>query len=220
MSEINDLELDDSVFEGAPDVEESLPQTQSDLVLENYPPGRYRFTLPSHISDIFAPVNFPSGRFLEARFEKSNTLMIALPNGATGQVRWKVTNAPRTVYVPDPNVLDANGRPTRVPVIVAGGNFDYLLKAVGSKLKARSHVAYADALTEAAGRTFAADLVYSTKCKDCKTSWKLRAYKNEKKGITIGAIPRDEKGKLEEKFNCVCGRMLYIYSDLQNIAAE
>ncbi len=111
---------------------------------------------------------------------------------------------------------------------VYASDFDYLLRALGDKVKPRDNEAYAAALERHAEGEFLADSEWSAYCNDKQDIYaddgqggqsKVEGQKGCGARYYQSAIPKREDGELEERFLCggkggQCGASLRVFSNL------
>lgn len=210
--------------------EEALPTAGGDLgELPEFgtftpppPPGAYRFDLPKDCSAIFDVFEVTGkGQRVKAIFDKDHPLVITqskggIKNGEPFETR--ITNNERE-------------RGKKGSGVVAS-DWDYLLRALGEKVKPKNNKEYCQILARNGGKNFGADITYSWACsteRDIRVAnpqggapQVVEGHKGcgEKfyEGDIVPAM-KNADGSMPLQITCSCGAMLRAFANLDNFRA-
>lgn len=181
-------------------------------------PGPYRFKMPGDLSKVWDVFDAQKGQRVRMQFDRDNALLIVQSpggkaNGETFQVGLSNLERPR-------------GK-EKIEV----SDLDYLLKALGEKVRPTSNKGYIDLIVKHAGAEFGGDITYSFQCRADKPVRAMqddgtvqvvesqmgcgkRLYQKDITGF------RDAEGKYPTQIQCPdCGAMLRTFGNLENIRA-
>lgn len=205
-------------------VEEQLPtQALDDLPefgqFQDPPqPGAYRFTLPQDLSTVWDLVDSTKGQRIRAIFDRDHPLTIAAapdPTKVGERFDTRLSNVER-----------ARGKDKSIEV----SDLDYLLKALGEKVRPTTNRAYIATLQKYAGKTFGADISYSYRCSQDRNirvadpndaNGKLVEVEGQK-GCGKSYYQRDVQkvdGAFPLQIECQCGAVLRAFANLDSIRA-
>jgi len=186
-------------------------------------PGAYKFALPADLSGVWDVFDTQKGQRVRMILDRDHPLtIVASPgnksNGDSFQTRLANAERPR-------------GK-ERIEV----SDLDYLLKALGEKVRPTSNRGYIEALGKHGGGQFAADLNYNWTCSDSRNIWVLegeerkevegqkgcgwRYYIGTKSPDTtkqIGYVQKGADGLFPSEIQCQCGAILRAFGNLDNI---
>lgn len=197
-------------LEGLPDFGQWAPPPQ---------PGPYRFQLPSDLTSIYEPFegrDKPAGKATRIRaiFDRDTPLIIrqAVDAADIGQpFQTRLSN-------------DERGRGKDKAIVAS--DMDYLLRALGQKVKPKNNAGYVEELVKCAGKEFGADLRYSWKCSADRnirvrneTSGLIEEVENQPgcgSSFYNEDVQNGEDGKKPYEIQCQCGAILRAFANLDN----
>jgi hypothetical protein len=209
-------ELKDEVLPTSGETLDDLPQFGS--FTPPPPPGAYRFQLPADLSNVWdlmdVPEKTPPQR-VRITFDRDHPLLIVQsPQGKSNGEPFETR-------------LTNNERGRGKDKAVTASDLDYLLRALGSKVKPKNNREYMTAVQAQAGKQFGADLRYSWRCsKDRDIRAKDQAGQVQvvegKKGCGEAYyaedVPKGADGQTPYEIQCGgCGALLRAFANLDNI---
>ena len=181
-------------------------------------PGPFRFKLPADLSapiyDLFDAANL--GQRVRIQFDREHPLLITqsingVYNGQPFQTR--LSNQER-----------ARGKDKSV----VASDWDYLLRALGVKVKPATNRQYIEALKPHGGKDFGADLRYSWRCsteRDIRVrdaAGAVQVVENHKgcgEAFYQEDVPKGADGKVPYEITCQCGALLRAFANMDNLRA-
>lgn len=206
MANMNDLGLIPN--EQLPEVNPNeLPEQIGGGWLPLPQPGRYRFRIPTTVSDSYEAFQVADqGQRVRAVFRKENALVMGVRT-----FECQISNQTRQIAGKDVS------------------DFAYLLHGLGYQKPLRSNRDYLEALSGYAGAEFMANVDWQTSCNPkrsirdaagkelgkpgCGQRWALRGY-TKKDGTVVKSIPTNPDGSYAENFLCTCGGKLRAFGQL------
>jgi hypothetical protein len=180
-------------------------------------PGPFRFKLPSDLSaiyDVFDAANL--GQRVRAIFDREHPLLIVQSLGG------KYNGQPFHTRIAN------NERSRGKDKSVIASDWDYLLRALGVKVKPTSNKGYIEELRKHAGQEFGADLRYSWRCSEDRdirvrdaagTVQAVEGTKGCGEGYYQEDVPKNADGTTPYEITCQCGALLRAWANLDNLRA-
>jgi len=185
------------------------------------PPGPYRFKLPMDLSAVWepflAPDKTPPER-VRMLFDRDHPLQIVqCPKGVD------------LVGEPFETRLSNNERKRgkKGSDSKAASDLDYLLRALGERVKPRSNTEYIRMVQRHAGKEFAADITYNWQCSDQRdgrwadptgTVHLMEGRKGCGEKFYEKDVPKQADGKVPLEVDCSsCGARLRAFANVDNI---
>jgi hypothetical protein len=209
-------ELRDEVLPTSGQVLDDLPMFGS--FTPPPPPGTYRFELPKDMSaiwDVFdVPDKQPPQR-VRANFDRDHPLLIVQsPKSASNGEPFETR-------------LTNNERGRGKDKAVVASDFDYLLRALGQKVKPKSNKEYMAVLQQQGGKQFTSDLRYSWRCskdRDIRVrddSGQVQVVEGRKgcgESYYQEDVPKGPDGVVPYEVTCAnCRALLRAFANLDNI---
>jgi hypothetical protein len=180
------------------------------------PPGSYRFQLPQDLGNIWDVMDVPEKtppQRVRAYFDRDHPLLIVQSPGG------KLNGEPFETR------LTNNERSRGKDKSVTASDLDYLLRALGEKLKPKSNTEYIRALQKYAGKQFGADIRYSWKCskdRDVRArdaQGQVTVLEGRKGcGESYYQESRNAAGEVPYEITCQnCGAWLRAFANLDNL---
>jgi hypothetical protein len=183
------------------------------------PPGAYRFKLPADLSAIYDVFDTADkGQRVKAIFDKDHPLVITQSKNGTKNgepFETRITNNER------PRGKKGSG--------VVASDWDYLLRALGEKIKPTSNRGYIDTLKKFGGKEFGADLTYSWACsteRDIRVAnpqggapQVVEGHKGCGEKFYEGDIQpamKNADGTMPLQITCSCGALLRAFANLES----
>lgn len=211
---LNDLGLKD---EALPTAGQDLADLPEFGTFEPPPqPGAFRFKLPSDLSAIYDVFDVEGkGQRVKVIFDREHPLLIVQSPGA------------KYNGLPFQTRLTNNERSRGKDKSVVASDFDYLLRALGVKVKPTSNKGYVEALVPHAGKEFGADLRYSWRCgserdirvKDAAGAVQVvEGHKGCGEAYYQEDVPRNPvDNTVPYEITCSCGALIRAFANMDNL---
>lgn len=189
-------------------------------------PGAYRFQLPQDLSHVWEPYDSAKGQRVRMIFDRDNALLITRSPGG------KMNN--ETFQTRLSNQERRRGQ-------VEASDLDYLLRALGEKVRPTSNKQMIETVQQYGGREFGADITYSWQCSTTREiyvadpadasktvkaegvmgcGWKY--YTGDKPADAtkkVGYIGKEADGTFPVEISCQCGAVVRAFANIDNIRA-
>lgn len=187
-------------------------------------PGAYRFQLPADLSHLWEPFDSTKGQRVRMIFDRDNALHITRSPG---------------------NKLNGEGFQTRLSNQerrrgqVEASDLDYLLRALGEKVRPATNKQMIETMAKYGGREFSADISYNWQCSesrdiyvpdpaDAERTVKVegrkgcgwRYYTGDRQPDPIkktGYIGKLPDGTYPNEITCSCGAVIRAFANIENI---
>lgn len=182
------------------------------------PPGAYRFQLPGDMSALYEPFDTPEltpPQRVRISFDRDHPLLITQSPGG------KSNNEPFETRLSNKERKRGKGGE------VVASDADYLLRALGEKVKPKSNREYIQIFSRQGGKTFGADLRYSWKCskdRDIRardSAGQVQVVEGRKgcgESYYQEDVPKNAAGEVPYEIQCgKCGALLRAFANLDNL---